>query len=67
MNTLIEETSQDLENGMAYLYLLIRTGQYIAGVTQEGRAVTKTGLLDDLTDDELLELLRKVSVRQESK
>lgn len=53
-------------HGNAYLFKLTRTGQTIAGVSEKGHTLTFPGYTDDLTNDELLELLRESSITAKS-
>lgn len=54
----------------AYRFTLLRDGQpvrILAWVTPFGKCLTQQGAIDDLSDDELLDLMRKTSVRIKGK
>lgn len=53
-------------HGNAYLFKLVRTGETIAGVSEKGHTLTFPGYTDDLTDDELLELIQQASITSKS-
>ena len=47
--------------GSMYVFRCKRTDSIVAGITLNGTVITKRGMTDDLTDNEWLELLHKLS------